>query len=269
MTLEDARLALVSDDQVAALRHLVAFWRERPVTEVADHIGALDAEVWPMHIDDHQEWLDLAKSPTIDNSGVLARSLLVNPRARAQERIEAAIEAAWSPDPRLGVVLHDALAKVRWTANSSRVTWHQFFALLDRSGDPRFLAWQPEFAVRANQQRWLERHYKMPTLRARFPDGPPSLTEAEQETWRQILDLLAPSSAEEREEDTIEDLLAAVYAHPEEDAPRLVLADWLMERGDPTRRVLTRREAPRALDGVPRAHLRDRDRDAGRRGVST
>jgi uncharacterized protein (TIGR02996 family) len=232
-TLVAARDALDAGDVREGIRHLLGFWRDAPVPVVADQIAELDAALRPDLIDDQQTWLDAAIAPSDDDFGVIARSLLVTPRARAEERLVAAVRAGWPPDPRLGVVLQGAMTKVRWTANSSRPTWEVLFALLDQSEDPRFLDWVPAFDVRPAQREWLVEHFQTPRTRARFPAGAPSLSAADAVLWDEVVAASAPPAVALGVDDTLESLLAGVYADPTSDGPRLVLADWLLERGDP------------------------------------
>jgi uncharacterized protein (TIGR02996 family) len=58
-------------------------------------------------------------------------------------------------------------------------------------------------------------------------------------------------AADIRTADQLEGIIAAVFATPEDDLPRLVLADWLEENGDPDHAALIRVSCDLAKKRLP------------------
>jgi uncharacterized protein (TIGR02996 family) len=131
-----------------------------------------------------------------------------------RERLEAL--GRRKPDPRVARALVELVRDAPYTSRSSRPMWDDVFELIVAIGDPRAHVWLDGVMAGANilevQRKWLAR--RAAATRAKIPA--PS---------EDVKPLARPQRPE--------DLLAAVYANPDDDAPRMVLADALIERGDP------------------------------------
>ncbi|MFO0599515.1 MAG: TIGR02996 domain-containing protein [Myxococcaceae bacterium] len=146
--------------------------------------------------------------------------------AQVVERLEG-----WNTkadDPRLVRALEQLLTDVPWSSDGSKPAWRQIFKLVEASGDPRYVALKPQFKVRPLMQEWLASAYAkaIAKLPASFPP------EKDAAKWQKALDALpkkkVPAGAKDERA-----LFEAVYANPADDGPRQVLADFLLEKGDP------------------------------------
>ncbi|MCB9677680.1 MAG: TIGR02996 domain-containing protein [Alphaproteobacteria bacterium] len=151
-------------------------------------------------------------------------------------------------DPRVAAAQAAVLAALPFTSDSSKPFWEVFFEGLS---DPRFKHVDfGTFAVRERIRGWFERRMAnaIERIEGDVPEAPDGLAE-----------LLA--LYEEPTETNEEALLAAIYAHPEDDAPRQIYADWLTERDDPRGEFITlqlrgeEKEAAKLLKGHEREWL--------------
>jgi uncharacterized protein (TIGR02996 family) len=115
--------------------------------------------------------------------------------------------------------------------------WFSALEALPRLDDPGLLAladlaaaWSLDAILHQRMRARLDT--AMAVLARRFPEGAPRLDEGDEALASEIERLLAPRPAAARTAAEEEALLAAIYARPDDDAPRLVYADWLLERGD-------------------------------------
>ncbi|MGZ3450978.1 MAG: TIGR02996 domain-containing protein [Polyangiales bacterium] len=209
---------------------MLARWRKNPASELGD---ALDAELATTTANatpvDQKEWIARAKAVAPDDLPELA-ALLSTLRVKKLEdtRLRVNAIARLLPDPRIARALGDFMAAVPFTSNSSMTLWADVFDVLGRAGDPRALAWivavREALAVRPAFQTFFEEQLRTleTKLRTAFPNGAPPPDEAVRTVPAK------PAVARDGAA-----LFADVYAHPEADGPRLVLADLLQERGDP------------------------------------
>ena len=135
-------------------------------------------------------------------------------------------------DPQLSNALERVLREPPWSSNTSRSVWAQIFALVTASKDPRFVSLAKElpekWAMRSAQKEWMTRALVEAT------SSLPALTEltSEESALLQVVEREAYSSRPAPKRSSTIDF-AAVYAAPADDAPRLVLADALLEQGEP------------------------------------
>jgi uncharacterized protein (TIGR02996 family) len=203
-----------------ALARLLGAWAKRPLPALGDVIDTLAASL-PRPDGDE---LGQLREGTLDDIG--DRVAALGRRGR---------------DPRLASALMALVRDVPYTSNGSRPTWTIILRVLGEQGDPRLLASLPSVAtswgIRENQRAWLAPRVAtlLETVRAQFPDGgpQPSATEA---AWLAQLAALTGAGPQPRRADTprtADELLAGIYANPDDDGPRAVYADWLQEQKDP------------------------------------
>ena len=153
-----------------------------------------------------------------------------------------AVLARIAPDPRVAHVLLDLLAKPPWRANPSLPFWRACCVRIVFTRDARILAKLEQVALAypktipttvghkvagyLNKAELALRDEiaRIPKLDERALDACTALEAA----------LGVPARAKRTQgAEIVDELLAAVYATPTDDGPRLVLADHLMQRGDP------------------------------------
>lgn len=135
-------------------------------------------------------------------------------------------------DAQLSNELERVLREPPWTSNTSRAVWSRVFSLVTASKDPRFIALAAElpgkWAMRSDQKDWMTRAFReatrsLPALVELTPEQSSLLTVIEREAFS-----AKPPTKRSAKVD-----FNAVYAAPHDDAPRLVLADALLEQEDP------------------------------------
>ncbi len=219
---------LAKQDHERAIAALVAEWQRSPAVAVAEAVDAIDALAGGQAFTGNTKaWLAAAKTSTRHvERGPLLRAIAGRTAADTCACLAAA--KAWR-DPRLTHVLHELLVTLPWAGRRSVATWRPVFELVAAHGDPRtreLATTLPQHWKVGDLQKWLTNRLgetvaaiaEVPTHRD--ADALRTLT-ARPPTKR------AGAPANEAE------LLAAIYAQPDDDAPRLVYADWLQERGDP------------------------------------
>jgi uncharacterized protein (TIGR02996 family) len=242
------------DDPPALLEALVDAWAETPALELAeliDRVTAL-ARTNPPGLRGKTKaakaaWDTLAAKRRAADLPALLEALADVSSGDAQLRLVA----LGRPAPHVDAALV-ALAEVApYRATMTRPFWKAMFARMGEIRDPRLIARlaDPElFAGVAETQRdWLRnrRDDLLEDLRALGPPPPsPSLAG--------LADRIAAPAA-------THDLAAlerAVFANPDDDAPRLVLADALLEAGDP-RGELIALQCRETLDKEQRAREKE------------
>ncbi len=139
-------------------------------------------------------------------------------------------------DPRVATILVGQLEKPRYTAQSGKPTWR---LVLDELGgvhaDPRTIARLAPLIERYRfifgatvMADWMINQMKklVASLRERFPNVTLPATPKE----------AAPKSNKPTSEAAF---IASIAVDPDDDAPRLVFADWLLERNDPRGEFMT------------------------------
>jgi uncharacterized protein (TIGR02996 family) len=247
--LEALRAAAAEPAQ--ALAHLDAAWRAKRAPEiaaVARRAGALAGEGRPTitgvdPLDVHASWLavDAARDPA-DVDRLLA-ALTHKQCDQAIERLERM--AAWEPDPRTQAAFVAMVTKVPtnqpgddlpFTSQPNRRFWIALWPLLDRVADPSIGPALRTVLGRKTQRNfddWLKGRIEK-TLERLDATPPPELDDAERAALAAVEARVGKAEAAGAGDDaTREALFAAVWADPQADQPRMVLADWLTEQGDP------------------------------------
>ena len=146
-------------------------------------------------------------------------------------------------DPRIAARILECCANPE--LRSHPPVWTLIFSILRATRDPRL---QPRITELTAQlrpvtdfDRMLHAHLERLTLvtAAREPLSPPHPGPAAvaQLTQRLLQDATAVQEAVRVK--TAEDFMAEIWASPEDDGPREVFADWLIERGDPRGELIT------------------------------
>ncbi len=236
-----AALIAGSPDE-ALLERLLARWRETRSTALADRIDRLSEraaaglpEVTSETVFGMQEaWLERAAAR---RSGDLARLVAAFTRAHSRHHIDERLEALveWPADPRIAKLLAGCFATPQWTGEHAKRFWTQAGELLVTLGDHRalpVLASVEESASAGGRSYlvgWFAKH--LPALRERLAATP--ATELSVAELAEIDAEIAGSAARPTTSASPEALLADIYANPDDDAPRLVYADYLTGIGDP------------------------------------
>jgi uncharacterized protein (TIGR02996 family) len=210
--------ALAKIDELAAARdELVAAWRIAPQERLARLVEL---------VDDRRGVTDHAPARRIgEGHGTRARSSL----------------AGIPPDPRIAPVLLELLAQPPWRSNPTLPFWRACCDRLVETRDPRILA-RLETVARGYPRTipttvGIKVSGYLNAALARLQHEIRRVTPLEPaalELCAEIEARLGFRSAKVSAGTVIADeLLAAVYATPTDDAPRLVFADHLAQRGDP------------------------------------
>jgi len=128
--------------------------------------------------------------------------------------------------------------------------WAPLLSTLQKSRDPRAVSALERSRAKQGATRKKRIEEVIDAINAAHPNGAPTLTTEEEK----LLGHLAPRAGLNEE-----DLLAAVWASPKDDAPRLVYADFLQERGDPRGELIALQCQPK-LDTVKRKRMRELQR---------
>jgi uncharacterized protein (TIGR02996 family) len=245
--LADEDLALLADGTrpaVAAgtslLEQLLARWADDNHPRLAELIVAASNELrapTPAILRGKTQaarssWDALAARATAADIPALLEGLCDVTSGDAAERL--AVVEAWLPDPRIDAALVQVLIDVPYRATSTKPFWTKLFALATQIRDPAQIARLEKLAfahVAATMAEWLGvKTAKLvaqlkPTLAAVHGERP------DLEEIAAAIGASARARAGERAE--LADLFAAVYDAPHDDGPRVVLADALLEQGDP------------------------------------
>ena len=163
-----------------------------------------------------------------DDAAPLLQGLAQLKIAQATEALEKFNAAGKAKDPRLTRVLEQLLTDVPWSSDGSKDLWRQVFKLVTASGDARFKQLRPGFQVRPLMAEWLKSQYAKATANL-----PAAFDATDDAKWKKLADAAPKKPAPKKDSRDEAALLADVYENPRDDAPRLVLADLLIERGDP------------------------------------
>jgi uncharacterized protein (TIGR02996 family) len=227
-----------------ALAGLLALWRRAPHPAVGDAIERVSGRVPAGPLPETTAaWVRRARTARAEDAGEVT-ALLGSLRSRVLADVRTRLGGLRRllPDPRVARALVELARAVPFTSTSSKEMWRELFELVAAAGDPRARGWlEGLFAktpIRSLMRAFLDRQVAatLPKIASAPSGGPPDLTP--------LLAALGPEDkprAPVREKaGTRDDLLAAVYANPDDDAPRLVLADHLIERGDPYGEVIAK-----------------------------
>jgi uncharacterized protein (TIGR02996 family) len=137
-------------------------------------------------------------------------------------------------DPRLSTQILKLLRTMPFSGRRTRYVWGHIFQVARTQRDYRFVVFADKLMDGWNVGDDLKRYLSTRLLHAIEGLAEPVLADAG--AIRALVDeLCVPGQRVATEED----LLAAIYEHPDDDGPRLVYADWLQERDDPRGEFIT------------------------------
>ena len=255
-----------------ALRGLLAVWRDTrsPVVATAlEQVSARAAALVPVPIAQTSGthnviWLNRAKEGDPVVIGQLCATLQTTRRSNdLLRRIELLL--THGPDPRIAMAVCDVLTKTTYPVLQPelRVFWARLFGWLPELGDPRVLSRTREFANAWAGRPELDRR----ALTARLDDTMDPLTSAYREhepldaAARDICLAITEATrtiGADRDPSVEAMLLAAIYAAPDDDAPRAIYADWLIEHDDPRGELIALQLAKPHTPPTPAAAARER-----------
>jgi uncharacterized protein (TIGR02996 family) len=248
---ECARLA-EAGDWPDVLDGLLVAWRVAPSTPLGDLIVAIGEVVkQPLA----GTWEAVAKQYDSCSLSSLLETVLDKGSIQARGRVETLVE--WPMDPRIDRWAADRYVEVTYTSTGARPFWTRMVPLASRVVDPA-----ASLTFTKARKKVAKDHFLAPYLeRIRAAIGEVPEVPMTDETQRVVtavrasLDASAAKAKPARAGD-VEALLAAVLAKPDDEGPRIVLADVLMEAEHPrgelialqteaTRRELTAAEQKR------------------------
>lgn len=256
-----ARAGIEDGRHEEALAALLQSWRETRAPEVAALVetlgAALGARLAPTGAQPFSDpkakqrdrlaaWIEAARArrPAILSS--LLANLIDGKSGEALQRLEAL--AGWDADPRVASTLAALVEKPPFQAGSTRPFWTRAFQTLREHADPRararlaamegkFLATLGGAASMAAVLEGMARRAvadldeQLPGLTRALDDGERAAVAAIEAALAAAP--VAPQTSKSRAAATIAELYAVVYANPDDDGARQVLADALQEIGDP------------------------------------
>lgn len=287
--LAEVAAAIGIGDIPGALARALAAWREARCTEMADLVDAIGARCRAAAIGGrgaavfHKAWMRLAESkPSPVAVGALASTIgknvpVVNTGRsyvdRDIRRFEAFLDrvaalARLPHDPRIASGLVDVLERAPWSIESGRRIYQPAVDLVIVIADERSVSRLQEIVERPTSKHALVRAYFADALPAAAKSienyGARALPVETREAARALIASLAEPPAPTRARADLEPLWAECLAHPDDDGPRVVLADALLERGDPRGELVSLQLSP-ALDDTQRkrasALLRQHEKD--------
>jgi uncharacterized protein (TIGR02996 family) len=218
-----------------------ALWERTRSPEVAEAFLRLEATAAPRPFKGTRaEWVKRAQNADLLARGPLIRALEGPTQAETEKRLDQL--GRWPPDPRAALALRALLDALPWASDGARSVWRKVFEQLDRHGDARAFAdpaaLTSRFKVNARLGAWLAEQWAAALRRQ-----PKAAVLSARE--RASLAAIAPATV--RRSDA--ELLARVWAEPDADEPRQVLADLWSEQGLPRGELLALQ-----LSADPAAH---------------
>ncbi|MCA9625561.1 MAG: TIGR02996 domain-containing protein, partial [Myxococcales bacterium] len=262
-----------------ALAALLTAWRTQPDAAIAEAVDAVAARAAhgralpPGKTAGARDeiWMEAARSADPVTMGLLVDSLL-DTKGCKHTLTRLQVLAAAPSDPRLGTKVAAILREPPYNASVTRTNsfWKALFSMLPDLGDPRLLPLAgelPPLWAADDSQSELERE----TLTKRLAKATPALEKRYGRAMPLDDEAVAlcrriPEAMGERAptvvaaERTEEALLAEIYDNPSEDGPRLVYADWLLERSDP-RGELIMLQFKKAQGGKPSREDQKREKE--------
>ncbi len=229
-TLDAAKRSLAAGDTQAAVSALVLAWAKLPSTRIAALAIRLSATLprleMPAKVTEREwRWLELAANPSPETvHTLLAVDWPAHPRG-----VKARLDRyeKFPPDPRIAAAFRDLWHSGAYRSEAGGVFWRRAFRMLLNWKDPgtaAIIALAKRDETYGVLQSVVDRRTKTPL---------PTEPELTEEDARLITEIEALSGDVATEKKNKQQLLEAVYAHPEDDGPRLVLADLLVSEGDP------------------------------------
>ena len=233
-----AKRALDGHDDEAALVALVAAWRVNKQPRIADVVDRVSARIGAAPIEGKTvkartaAWSTLARKRRTLDVGPLVATPWPGTWKDALPLVELA--CALPPDPRVAVALAQLVGDERFDTWTARRFFQRVLARITSLGDVRTRSIL-EAAVGLPRSRYWRDDTKPAVLAtiAKLRDLP-KLTKSDETAVVAIEACFAETVATERTHARGRaELLAAIYADPDDDTVRSVFADWLTEQGDP------------------------------------
>jgi uncharacterized protein (TIGR02996 family) len=202
----------------------------------------------------HEAWLVLANKRNPADIGRLIAALWPAKWMDAYTFIESLVKAP--DDPRIARALAELIHSTRYDSGSAFTLYAEVYRQLDKLGDLRqrpllVEGMSPKFAWQDDGKRWAEEAVKK--LDAAYPGGIVKLSAEEEAALTKVESHFAVTAkARTSSAKTEGEFLEAIYAAPDDDAPRAVFADWLTERGDPRGEFITLQLGPRSPASLKR-----------------
>ncbi|MBA3538768.1 MAG: TIGR02996 domain-containing protein [Deltaproteobacteria bacterium] len=239
--LEAAADAAERDAWALACDALAAAWHVHPSRRVVELVAILDDRAPHPPIDARtvaeREALWSERAASLDPAHLSALLATPWPAHPVQAFARVAALELWPRSPRIANALFAVHARRLYTSSTGRKLSRRIFQVLLAHGDPTVTAYLDRLERDLDLVDRAARSMLAGIMRRRRPEEPtPSPREAAALVrLEQIVRRAAPSTvAASRDE-----LLAAIYAAPFDDGPRAVLADLLLEAGDPRGELIT------------------------------
>jgi uncharacterized protein (TIGR02996 family) len=236
-----------------AMAALLADWQRAPRGAVADAIVAIDATLPAREIASAQ-WLAVAKAHDPDALRSVLATIFEAGSKPARERAEALCE--WPLDPRVDRWLAGLYDKPVYSSTGARPLWTRLQPLTKRIVDATAI----DTIDKARKGNWKHCDFETDFLaeyidRAKLakPLEKP-LSGDEQRELASIATRLRDATARRPEGKQADELLAQVLADPRDDGARAVLADALVELGDPRGELIALQLAPPTPESTRRAN---------------
>jgi uncharacterized protein (TIGR02996 family) len=236
-----------------AMAALLAEWQRAPRGAVADAIVAIDATLPAREIASAQ-WLAVAKAHDPDALRSVLATIFEAGSKPARERAEALCE--WPLDPRVDRWLAGLYDKPVYSSTGARPLWTRLQPLTKRIVDATAI----DTIDKARKGNWKHCDFETDFLaeyidRAKLtkPLEKP-LSGDEQRELASIATQLRDATARRPEGKQADELLAQVLADPRDDGARAVLADALVELGDPRGELIALQLAPPTPESTRRAN---------------
>ena len=235
-SLAKARQQLSTKKHEEALTSLLAVWRECRDSSLADVIDRVSRSIDRPELKGsakkrHEEFLALAKKKDPADLGRMLAFLGEGQIAQLVTELDALEELP--ADPRFTARALELLQKPKVTSSTSFTAWRRVFNQLVRNEDLRALPVLEALdfkAILGAGQEYSATFFderKTKTVAALKKVKAQTLSPADATL---VKELLGAQQASTRDVSSLE---AAVYAAPHDEAPRLVLADALLEKVDP------------------------------------
>jgi uncharacterized protein (TIGR02996 family) len=259
---EAAARAITNGDDGAALRALLDAWRATRASRIAELVervsrrcaSRLPRDTGDSRAETQRAWLAIAREQRPEDLPRLLAALTDTGYRSTDALARVKALAGWASDPRMHV---GALRQVEWPifhASSTKSFWSALLGLVVDHQDPRAAVACEELATRfhlvgsgnvSSMIAWFKAQLRATAaqLRARVPD-PLVLDAATEKACEKIA---APLAVED-------ELLAAIYADPDDDHPRAVYADLLQQRGDPRGELIALQLAGKDASELLRTH---------------
>jgi uncharacterized protein (TIGR02996 family) len=270
--LRAARKAIAEAEPEQAMEELVSAWREHRSDAIAELVVALDARMPPVRVAGvpvsaayEERWERKARKASVALVGGFANMI-----DRAS-RLDAVLVHA--PDPRISrvvaAILEDLRPALRGDEELTRELWLRCAEAVETLDDPALVSlreaeapWNSDWNVGGLTIRL---DLSLTQIERRFPDGAPSLDEEAAALVTDMRERLREPRLDRARSEEAE-LLARIYAAPDDDGLRAVYADWLLERGD-ERGELIHLQLREDLDARAEERRRALEEEAAKRWV--